>query len=243
MIFMSRCKALVVAAGAGTRAGLPYPKTLHPVQGRPILLRILDLLAPYDPEPTVVVSPSGRPLIEACLSGAGRRANLIEQDEPRGMGDAVLRFDTAPGASEVDRLILIWGDLPFIQPETLAATVLAAEGGATLAFPTRCVDRAYTRVTRDPAGRVTDLVETREAGLEPTVGERDIGVFVFDKAPVFDLLRQPLPDRLGGRGLEHGFLYVVRHLSAAGLPVEALPVATDLDLISLNQLSDLDGFT
>lgn len=56
---MDRIRVLVAAAGRGTRAGLPYPKTLYPVQGRPILLRILDLLSPYDDCPTVVVSPEG----------------------------------------------------------------------------------------------------------------------------------------------------------------------------------------
>ena len=48
---MAELSALVAAAGRGTRAGLPYPKTLFPVQGKPILVHIAELLAPYDAHP------------------------------------------------------------------------------------------------------------------------------------------------------------------------------------------------
>lgn len=239
---MRNLRALVVAAGAGTRAGLPYPKTLHPVKGRPILLRILELLEPYDREPTIVVSPAGRPLVEACLERARRRALLVEQPEPKGMGDAILCFRDSPAAVASETLILIWGDIPFIQPETLAQTVRASEEGADVVFPTRHVDKAYTRVSRDAAGRVLALLETREDGSLPAPGERDIGLFVFNKTPVFEMLQQPLSGRMGRRGLEHGFLYLIEHLAAAGYDVRALPIATELDLVSLNQLSDLDGY-
>ena len=56
---------------------------------------------------------------------------------------------------------------------------------------------------------------------------------------MLDLLAQRPPGALGRSTGEHGFLYIVRHLAAAGYRVEALPVATKQDLISLNRLSDL----
>ena len=67
---MAEIRALVAAAGRGTRAGLPYPKTLFPLQGRPILVRILELLALYDKEPTVIVSPDGEAPVRECLAAA-----------------------------------------------------------------------------------------------------------------------------------------------------------------------------
>ena len=39
--FMDDFRVLIPAAGLGTRAGLPYPKTLYPVDGTPILHRLL----------------------------------------------------------------------------------------------------------------------------------------------------------------------------------------------------------
>lgn len=242
---MAEVRALVAAAGRGTRAGLPYPKTLFPIQGRPILLRIADLLAPYDVQPTVIVSPEGELTVRQCLNEAGVKANLVVQPEPRGMGDAVLRFEQSTAFSAADHVLLIWGDIPFIQPKTVAVVVDAhIQRDNDFTFVTRVVDSAYTVVTRDGAGQVTGVVETREQGIaRPEAGERDIGLFVFRKNVVLNALREELPGKWGKTTHEHGFLYVIAHLAARGLLVEALPVATELDLVSLNSFEDVSGYT
>jgi bifunctional UDP-N-acetylglucosamine pyrophosphorylase/glucosamine-1-phosphate N-acetyltransferase len=239
---MTEFRVLIPAAGTGSRAGLPYPKTLHPVGGMPILLRQLSLLRAFDPCPVVVTSPTGHAPIAETLAAAGAVAELIDQFAPTGMGDAILRLDAAISGTVPEHVIAVWGDIPLLDPQTIAATVerhLAV--GNDFTFPTRHVEAAYTVVTRDPAGKVTALAETREAGVTPSPGERDIGVFVFRRAPVFDLLRRKLPGALGTTTGEHGFLYIVRHLVEHGHAVEALPIATERDLVSLNRLSDLDG--
>jgi bifunctional UDP-N-acetylglucosamine pyrophosphorylase/glucosamine-1-phosphate N-acetyltransferase len=46
---------------------------------------------------------------------------------------------------------------------------------------------------------------------------------------------------MGAATGEHGFLYVVEHLIQRGFKVEALPIATERDLVSLNRPSDLDA--
>jgi bifunctional N-acetylglucosamine-1-phosphate-uridyltransferase/glucosamine-1-phosphate-acetyltransferase GlmU-like protein len=241
---VAELRALIAAGGRATRAALPYPKTLFALQGRPILLRILDLLAPYDPQPTVVVSPEGRALVADCLAAAGREAWLVEQAQARGMGDAVLRFEASPASSTATDVLLIWGDVPFIQPATVAAVIEAHRTHRNdFTFATRVVDAAYTVVSRDTRGAVTGVVETREAGIaQPRPGERDVGLFVFRKDVVFAALREEHADKWGRATGEHGFLYVVRHLAARGCRVEALDVATELDLVSLNSLKDVDAF-
>ena len=240
---MARFSALVAAAGRGTRAGLPYPKTLHPVGGVPILVRLLRTLAPYDNCPTVIVSPDGQAPVRDCLDAHGLRAHLVVQPRPAGMGDAVLRLDESPAAATAEHVLLAWGDLPCLQPATFAGTVEAHLARASdFTFPTRQVESAYTVVSRDARGAVTGVVETREQGItEPRPGEREIGLFAFRKAPVFTALREELDGKWGRGTGEHGFLYVIRHLAARGLRVEAPCIATELDLVSLNRLSDLEG--
>ncbi len=238
---MTGTRVLIAAAGTGRRAGLPYPKTLHPVRGRPILVRLLDLLRSIDSRPVVIVSPAGRAPIAECLAEHGLQADLVEQAEPTGMGDAILCVRNAP-PSDAEHLLVVWGDVPLIQPETpdQMRAVHAAHGN-DFTFVTRHVDSAYTVVSRDEDGRVRALSETREAGSAPVAGERDIGLFIFRERQVLDLLAQRLEGAVGKTTGEHGFLYIVRHLVERGLKVEALPIATELDLVSLNQLSDLDG--
>lgn len=241
---MTDMRVLVVAAGRGSRASLPYPKTLYPVQGVPILLRIAALLAPYDETPTVIVSPSGKKPVWNCLAEAGLRAHLVVQSQPLGMGDAVLRFSESPAFDAAEHVLLIWGDIPFVQPQTVSAVVRAHfEHGNDFTFATRIVDSAYTVVSRDADGRVCGVIETRESGIEQLQeGERDIGLFVFRKTETLALLREALPGKYGKTSGEHGFLYVISHLVQRGLRVEALPVASDLDLISLNCVADLAAF-
>lgn len=237
---MPELRVLIAAAGSGTRAGLPYPKTLHPVQGRPILVRLIELLREYDPVPAVVVSPSGRDEIEQCLEHHGLTAELVVQDAPTGMGDAILCFRKVDGWRETQDVMAVWGDIPLLQPETVAAMVAThRERGNDFTFVSRRVDAAYTVVSRDESGRVIDLIETREAGLAAPVGERDIGLFLFRSQPVLDLLDLRLEGAFGRSTGEHGFLYIVRHLAARGFKVDAVPVGTELDLVSLNRLSDL----
>jgi bifunctional N-acetylglucosamine-1-phosphate-uridyltransferase/glucosamine-1-phosphate-acetyltransferase GlmU-like protein len=240
---MVELRALVAAAGRGTRAGLPYPKTLYPVQGIPILVRLVSLLSQYDSWPTVVVSPSGEPVIADCLSHAGFNAWLVVQPQPSGMGDAVLRFIESPAFADSEHIVLVWGDIPFIQPETLSAIIslhFLHENDFT--FATCYVESAYTIVSRDVEGNVAGVLETRENGItEPKAGERDIGLFIFRKVPVFQALKDDLPGKYGRHTGEHGFLYIIEHLVRRGNRVEAFPLATKADLISLNSLDDLAG--
>lgn len=241
---MAEICALVAAAGRGTRAGLPYPKTLFPIQGKPILVRVAELLAPYDLHPTVIVSPNGYQPIQECLDAVGLAAHLIVQPEPRGMGDAVLRFDQSPAFANAEHVLLVWGDVPFIQPQTIASLVDEhLVRGNDFTFATRRVDSAYTVVSRDGAGHVTGVVESREQGIaQPQAGERDIGLFIFRKDLVLHALREELTGKWGRATGEHGFLYLIGHLASRGLRVAALPIATELDLVSLNSLKDVDAY-
>jgi bifunctional UDP-N-acetylglucosamine pyrophosphorylase/glucosamine-1-phosphate N-acetyltransferase len=238
---MAELRVLIPAAGRGSRAGLPYPKTLYPVDGIPILHRLLSVLSPYDAKPTVVVSPQGEPLVRNSLQQAALHAHLVVQAAPRGMGDAVLCFEQSPAAAHAEHILLAWGDLANLQPRTVASLVdahLAADNDFT--FATRLVDQAYTPVQRDATGKVLSVRETREQGVtDCQPGERDIGLFVFRRQPVFSILRADLPDRVGRTTGEHGFLYVIEHLAASGCRADAMPIATALDLISLNTLADL----
>ena len=134
------------------------------------------------------------------------------------------------------------GDIPLLGQDTVDALVDAhLANGNDLTLASRIVDEAYTRVERDPAGRVTALIETREAGLAIESGERDIGLFIFRARPLFALLAQKLDGAIGRHTGDHGFLYIVRHLVAHNYKVEACPIATLEDLVSLNRLSDLHG--
>ena len=99
---------------------------------------------------------------------------------------------------------------------------------------------AYTRVIRDKKGNIQDLIETREENLPIESGERDIGLFIFKKKEVLDLLRIDLAKKYSSKTNEHGFLYLISHLVKNGYKVEGLKIANKKELLSLNKISDLN---
>src|SRR5260370_18964230 len=74
-------RAVVLAAGQGTRMRSRLPKMLHPLAGRPLVLHAVDTAAQVTGgRPLVVVSP-GQPEVRALIEPA---ADVVEQPTPRG---------------------------------------------------------------------------------------------------------------------------------------------------------------
>ena len=237
---MNNIKVLIPAAGKGTRANLPYPKTLYEVDGKPILLHIFELIEHIDSCPTIVASLEGKNHIENFLKEKNLNAHIVIQQEAKGMGNAVLAFDESPSSFNAKDLILIWGDIPFIQKQTLIEMIRTHNiNNNTFTFVTKLVESAYTIVIRDSKGEIIEVSETREEEIKPSKGERDIGLFIFKKGTVFSLLKKELSGKYGLRSGEHGFLYIIKHLINQRFKVQGLPIASVKELISLNKISDL----
>ena len=236
-----KVKVLIVAAGKGSRANLPYPKTLFKINGEEILLKILNTTEELDDHPTIIVSPKGKKDIENFLVNCSKKAFLAIQEEANGMGDAVLQFKKSPAFEISNNILLIWGDLPYIKKKTIQEMVkVHLKSNNTFTFVTADTETAYTRVIRDQYNKILNVIETREESLPIKKGERDIGLFIFKKNEIFNLLKMELPKKYSFKTKEHGFLYLIRHLVEKGFKVEALKIADKQELISLNKITDLD---
>lgn len=239
-----RLKVLIAAAGQGSRSGLSYPKTLFPIEGQAILLRLMNTLTVYDVCPTIIVSPKGREPIQHCLQAAGFQAELIEQASPKGMGDAVLQLRYSCYFDDFDDVMLVWGDIAFLQASTVEKLFFYHYRDQNhLSIASRYVEKAYTQVIRNPQGQVLELIESREQGASNlSAGERDMGLFIFKKEMVLSCLQQEHPKKFGKTTHEHGFLYLVELLVSQGHQVGAYPCATALDLVSFNQKDDIKDY-
>ena len=234
-------KVLIPAAGKSNRSGMRIPKTLKELDGIPIIVRILRTVRELDSYPTIVVSPQGKKLISDTLVKFKLKAELIVQEAPHGMGEAVLRFKDSVGYPCCRKVLVIWSDVPFVQLETLMKLIeLHNCSGAVLSLPSIISDNCYTVIERDPNGRVRRVSERRELGsLLPLRGERDTGIFLFKKNPVMEILSESLNEMIGKTTGERGFLPVVEILRKRGMLVNAFPIATELDALGFNTPSDL----
>jgi len=238
---MYKIDVLIPAAGKGTRSGLDYPKTLFKIKGKEILLYIFELVENINSKPTIIISPEGEKDINKFLLSHQRKAEIIIQKKAKGMGNAVLQYEKSLNFKNNNHLLLIWGDIPFIRKDTISKMIKNHfDNNNDFTLVTKIVDKAYTHIKRDLHNNISKIIETREEGLSPLPGERDIGLFLFKKEPIFKILKEDLNHKFGKSTGEHGFLYIIEYLTKNGFKVEGLPIANNNELRSLNKISDLE---
>lgn len=172
--------AIVLAAGLGTRMRSRQPKVLHPICGRPMLAYALDAArAATSADPLVVISPAATAIREAFEG----QARFAMQEEPRGTADALLAAMTAL-EDEAGELLVIGGDTPFLSAATLGSLLAErrARGARLALLTTHPADPdGYGRIVRDASGRVTGIVEDKDATPgERAIGEVNAGVYALD---------------------------------------------------------------
>lgn len=190
---------VILAAGLGTRMKSRLPKVLHPVGGRPMVVRAVQALQGLGSldQLVVVASPENASAIEELLNG---QVEVVVQEKPLGTGHALMVAEEA--LRSLDELILIYGDMPLLRSEDiqflLDAVRKAEEDGprpqaALLSFDAPS-PRGYARVLRDPQGNLLRLVEEVEATPEEkAITEVNAGVYWFRSVTLWPVLRRVKP--------------------------------------------------
>jgi len=187
----ARFAAIVLAAGEGTRMRSAQPKVLHEIAGRPMLAHVLAALAPLGPAATVVVVGPGMD----AVAKAAAPATAVLQPSPRGTGDAV-RCAAAALAQirgAIDTVLVLYGDTPLVESETLARLLAARQAAPPAAVAVAGMRPAdpgpYGRLVCDRDGALLRIVEASDAGAaERAIGLVNGGIMALDAAAAFDLV-------------------------------------------------------
>ena len=182
---------ILLAAGQGSRMRSDLPKVLHRLAGAPLIEHAMAAADSLDPDRRVVVTGHGAEAVDRAVRDIDGDAVTIRQEAQLGTGHAVLMALPALDGFDGDVLIL-YGDTPFIRPETLEAMLAELRAGASV-----CVlgfDAAdpggYGRLILAPDGTLDAIVEAREATPDQlAVPLCNSGVMAADAA----LLRALLP--------------------------------------------------
>ncbi|MBU0481787.1 MAG: NTP transferase domain-containing protein [Proteobacteria bacterium] len=176
-----RVKAIVLAAGKGTRMKSSKAKVLHEVFSGPMIHHVLNSLLPLGLEEIIVVTGHQAEEVEASL--AGFEVTFARQREQLGTGHAVL----AAGKSFADyegTVMILCGDTPLIRSVTLARMISEHQASDSvitvmstiLDFPT-----GYGRIITGPDGEVVGIVEEKDATTaEKAVREINAGVYCVE---------------------------------------------------------------
>jgi bifunctional UDP-N-acetylglucosamine pyrophosphorylase / glucosamine-1-phosphate N-acetyltransferase len=213
------------------------PKVLHPLCGRPLIAWPVAAARAARAGKVVVVDGPERRLDGHLPDGV----IVAVQAEPKGTGDAVAA--AAGEISEGDTVVVVMGDVPLVDAETLTELVEAHEesgAGATMLTAELEDPSGYGRVVRDAEGQVERVVETKAAGdaseAELAIREVNTGIFAFDGGALLDALRQL------ESGNAQGELYlpdVLPRIREAGREIAAHVASDSTVTLGINDRVDL----
>ncbi len=152
-----------MAAGKGTRMKSSLPKVLHRLAGLPLLEHVLNTARALQARNTVVITGHGAEAVEAALGGAGADTGLqfARQMPQLGTGHAVQQ--AVPMLADDGVVLVLSGDVPLIQPDTLGALLAACAGRRLALLTIRFADPSgYGRVLRSGEA-VQAIVEHKDA--------------------------------------------------------------------------------
>jgi bifunctional UDP-N-acetylglucosamine pyrophosphorylase / glucosamine-1-phosphate N-acetyltransferase len=231
---MAAISTIIMAGGLGTRMRSPLPKVLHELCGLPMLAWVVQAAREAGADDVVVVAgPETAGPIESALAGV----RVVVQSPANGTGHAVMvGLEAVP--AETERVVVLSGDTPLIEPETIRRAIGACSGGAggALVSARLAPPHAYGRIVRE-GDRVARIVEARDASPEElALDEFNVGLYCFRR----DALAAALPQLTAHNA--QGELYltdVIALLADDGTPAVAVDEPEFENAEGVNTLAEL----
>ena len=139
------------------------PKVLHPLAGQPLLGHVVDCARSLSPDQIVIVYGHGGEQVRDAFAGHDE-LRWAEQAEQLGTGHAVQQ--AIPQLHTCDQVLVLYGDVPLTQSETLRELVAVSDRGFGLLTMFLDDPSGYGRVVRNEGGRVQRIVEHKDADAE-----------------------------------------------------------------------------
>ncbi|MFC3571130.1 bifunctional UDP-N-acetylglucosamine diphosphorylase/glucosamine-1-phosphate N-acetyltransferase GlmU [Paracoccus simplex] len=224
---------IVLAAGQGSRMQSDLPKVLHRLGGVPLVGHALATGRLLEPEAVIVVAGHGAEAVGKAVAKLDPEARIALQEEQLGTAHAVRQALPLLDGFE-GRVIVLYGDTPFIGEETLANLASHAADVVVLGFEAADPGR-YGRLVTGPEG-LERIVEYKDAdAVIRAIRLVNSGVLAADAA----LLREFLP-RIGNRNAagEYYLTDIPELARAAGHRVEVV-TCDEAETLGINTRAEL----
>jgi len=213
------------------------PKVLHAAAGLPLIEHVLRTADSVSPESIVLIVGHQAEAVQTALAGRGALRFAVQEPQ-LGTGHALLQAESAlAGASGT--VVLLSGDVPLLQPETLRALVAHHQSaGAAATVLTAIVEdpAGYGRIERRE-GRISAIVEHKDASAEQRrIREINSGIYAFDIHPLFEALRQIGSANAQG---EYYLPDLVKIYRDRGLTVETVTLDDPREILGVNSRKEL----
>ena len=227
-------ETVILAAGKGTRMYSTRPKVLHGLSGKPMLEYVLDAAQTINSTAIHVVHGHGGNLLIQRF--ADRKVTWVNQDEQKGTGHAVAQ--AIPGIDDDKVVLVLYGDVPMINPQTLAPLIdLAKENKLALLTIELDDPGALGRIIRDSENNIIDIKEYKDANRgERQIKEINTGVVA---APA-GLLRDWL-NRIDNNNAQREYYLtdIVKLAVSDNIKVESITADSELEIRGVNSKLEL----
>ena len=239
---MTVLDVVIMAAGKGTRMKSSMPKVLHRLAGKALVQHVIDTARNLQARHTLVITGHGAQEVEAALHQANPQAGLqfARQMPQLGTGHAVQQ--TVPLLADDAVVVVLSGDVPLTQADTLQALIDAC-AGQHLALLTIAFDdpTGYGRIVRNADGQVQAIVEHKDA----SDAQRGIREVYSGIMAVPAKLLKPWLARLDNHNAQQEYYLtdVVKFAVADGVSVVGHQIADPAQVAGVNsptQLAELE---
>ncbi|NDA14570.1 MAG: bifunctional N-acetylglucosamine-1-phosphate uridyltransferase/glucosamine-1-phosphate acetyltransferase, partial [Gammaproteobacteria bacterium] len=157
-------EVIVLAAGKGTRMHSALPKVLHEIAALPMLAHVLEAAQQLSPSRIHIVCGFGAKAVREAIAESPQ-LHWVEQSEQLGTAHAVRQ--AMPHVAKDAHVLILYGDVPLIQPATLQQLV-EQSGAGHLGLLTAHVENptGYGRILRTDDGAVLSIIEEADANEE-----------------------------------------------------------------------------
>lgn len=233
---MKELRAIILAAGKGTRMKSVIPKVLHPVCGKPIIQYVLDISKALGSLKTYVVLGYKSDVVKNTLE-----SQIVSVDQPKMLGtaDAVKCVSKYFKSYRGDVLILC-GDTPLLDKTTVKRVLQKhRKSKAACTFLTTIVHnpKGYGRVIRGEDGYAVAIREDKDAvGYESDIAEINVGVYCCQSKELFKALGEI---KVNKKKREFYLTDLIEFLFEKGLKVETVETEDSTEGLGVNTREDL----
>jgi len=214
------------------------PKVLHALAGRAIIEHVLHTVDGLRADRSVVVIGHGADEVRTALASRPS-LQFVVQSPQLGTGHALMQAEQAL-AGQSGTVLLVYGDVPLLQTNTLTRLVeqhRKVKAAATVLTMELPEPYGYGRIVRDKKGQINRIVEERDAsGDQRKIREVNSGIYAFDLRHLFGSLHQLATDNAQGEYYLTDLVWMYRQRR---LRVETLRLDAPDELRGVNSRLDL----